>query len=127
MELTAYYDNDNKIVFAKPIGEVTTINAKETTKKALELSKEYNCNSLLFDIRQCFLGQSIIEGFEAMSKIGETIGLTSNYKCAVVYDPNNFPDERANFIENVVKNRTNYNFKLFTGPEEALTWLDKFK
>ncbi len=127
MELSAYYDNSKNIVFAKPVGEVTTENVKETKRKVLELSTINNCNFLLFDTIQCFLGQSIIEAFEAMSKIGETFGLTAKQKCAIVYDPNNYPEERAKFIENVVTNRTSNAFKFFTNSEDAISWLNKFR
>jgi len=127
MELTVYFDDANKILVAKPLGEVTTENVKETTKQAIELSKKYNCNYLLFDIRQCFEAQSIIQGFESMSKIGETTGLTALQKCACVYDPKNYPEERAKFIENVVTNRLSNAFKFFTNPEEAISWLNKIR
>jgi hypothetical protein len=127
MDLETYYDNGNNIVVAKPIGEVTTDKVKETSKKVLELSRNYNCNFLLFDMRLCSEGQSIIRGFESMSKLGETTGLTSLHKCAFVYDPENYPEERAKFIENVVTNRASNAFKFFTNYEEALTWLNKLR
>ena len=127
MELTIYFDDVNKILVTNPIGEVTTENVKETIKQALAISKEHNCEFLLFDTRKCYLGQSLIEGFEAMSKIGESIGMSPKYKCAIVYNPVNYPEERAKFIENVVTNRLSNAFKFFTNLEEAILWLEKFR
>jgi hypothetical protein len=127
MELTVYFDSVKNIVIAEPIAEVTTDNVRETIKQSLVISKEHNCDFLLFDTRKCYLGQSIIEGFEAMSKIGESIGMSPKYKYAIVYNPANYPEERAKFIENVVTNRLSNAFKFFANMEEAIMWLEKFR
>ena len=125
MKLTAYYDRENEVVFAVADGQVTTENLKATTRKALELSKKHNCYHLLFDITKCTESQSILQGFLDMENMEKTTGLTFKHKCAVIYNPAIYPNERARFIENVVTNRINPDFKMFTRQQKALAWLRK--
>lgn len=125
MELTAYFDQGNKVIVVESVGEVNTENIKATATKALELSKQHNNNLLLFDITKCSVGQSATQGFQDMQNMSETTGLTLDYKSAIVYDPNIYPTDRARFIENVVFNRGNQRFKVFTDRHEALKWLKK--
>lgn len=127
MELTAHYDKDMEIIVATPIGEVINDNIMVTVSKALELSEHHKCNHLLFDIRNCPINQSMTEAFELMSEANEKLGLTFKHFTAVVYDPKNFPTERAEFIENVVFNRGNPFFKMFVNRDEAIEWLKKEK
>jgi hypothetical protein len=127
MELTAYFDEENNVVVTTPVGEVTLENVKATTREALILSEKHTCYSLLFDIRQCPIGQSLSDGFWVMQDMKETLGLDYRYRVAIVYNPEIYPQERAQFIENVVVNRGNPNFKLYIELDQALAWLRQVK
>lgn len=98
-------------------------NVRTTVNKALELSKLHRCPQLLFDIRKCPIRQTLLEGFEGMSDLRKSIGLELSFKIAIVYDPAVYPTERAQFIENVVVNRANPAFRMFSDYDEALAWL----
>lgn len=127
MELTVYYDYENHVVIAVPAGPVTTENVKTTATKAIEFSKQYDCNFMLFDIRNCREGQPLIQGFYDMQDAGKTTGLSIFHKCAIVYDPVKYPDDRAQFIENVVANRPNPTIKMFKTTEAAHGWIRELK
>lgn len=123
MQLFGYYDTSRDIVAIRAVGPVTKENARKTAQEALELSRQNNCFRLLFDLRECEEGQSIIRGFETMENMEKSIGLSSDYKCAVVYDPEKYSPERAKFIENVATNRPNPAFRMFTNMDQAIHWL----
>lgn len=125
MELSARYDSKTNIIVATPIGEVTNENIIATIAKGLELSKQYNCNLLLFDISKCQIGQSLMDGFNLMSDLNKNTGLTVSHRTAIFYDFNIYPNERARFIENVVSNRANPRLRYFTDMKEAIEWLQK--
>jgi hypothetical protein len=125
MELSARYDSESDVIIATPIGEVTKGNIIVTIAKGLELSKQYNCNLLLFDISKCKIGQSLIEGFNLMRDLNKNTGLTVSHRTAILYDFNIYPNERARFIENVVSNRANPRLRYFTEMKEAIDWLKK--
>jgi hypothetical protein len=81
----------------------------------------------LFDIRNCPIKQTLLDGFQGMRNLKDSTGLDLTYKIAVVYNPDIYPKERAQFIENVVENRANPTYKMFTDIDEAMAWLMKFK
>lgn len=115
------------IIVTTPVAKITVENVRTTVDKALMLSKKHNCNLLLFDIRGCPVGQTLLDGFQGMSSMKESVGLNYNYKIAVIYDPKIYPRERAEFIENVVANRANPKFRMFTDFKEGESWLLKYK
>jgi len=127
MEVTVYYDNESDVVVTVPKGDITTENVKTGASKALELSKEHNCNYMLFDIRECREAQPVVQGYYDMQDVEKTTGISKHHKCAIVYDPVKYPDDRAQFIENVVSNRPNPMFKMFTSTEDAHSWIQSVK
>ncbi len=123
MKLNLYFDVENGIIVTKAVGAAITENVKITMKKALELSKEHDCTKILFDISKCGEAQPIAEGFHFMKDGFMLLGYTPTHKCAVFYNPEIYPEERAKFIENVVTNRANPMFKVFKQFDDAAEWL----
>lgn len=127
IEVTAYYNEEYGIIITTPVAEVTMENVRTTVKEAMKLSEVHKCNLLLFDIRNCPIRQTLLDGFQGMSNMKDSMGLDYSYKIAVVYDPGIYPKERAEFIETVVTNRANPKYKMFTDIEEGMVWLLKYK
>ncbi len=127
MEITVDYDRDQDIVITRPVAEITKENVRLAVKKALEISKRNNCYNLLFDTRKCPVGHTLVEGFLTMRDMKQNIGLSYNYKVAVLYNPSTYPESRANFIETIVSNRANPPFKMFRNKSNAIKWLKEIK
>lgn len=123
MELSVFYDTENDIIVTKPVAEITMENIRFVSLKVLELSDAHNCNYIFIDLTECILGQTLLEGFLGMQNMRESTGLNYNHICAVLYKPEFYPDDRAQFIENVVANRINPTLKMFKKYNEALKWL----
>jgi hypothetical protein len=127
MELEINYDKENHVVIAVPRSDITSENVISTASKVLEFSKQHDCDYLLFDIRNCKEAQPLIEGYNTMQNIGKSTGLKPHHKCAIVYNPLKYSDQRAQFIENVVANRPNPLLRIFTSMEEAYKWLKEMQ
>lgn len=127
MELTSHYDRKKKIISVCLIGDITIDYIKYSVDRALELSAKHKCNLLLFDIRKCKENQSLIEAFGLMQNTTASLGFSFEHKVAVVYDPENYSEERADFVENVVVNRPNPHFKFFLSLNVAEKWLKHFE
>jgi hypothetical protein len=127
MELVVFYDNKNHIVVAVPKGSVTSENVKATAEKALEFSKQHDCKFFLFDIRSCREAQPLIEGYHTMQDMRKTTGLEMHHKCAILYDPSTYSEQRAQFIEDVVANRPNPHLKVFKTLEAVHEWIKELK
>lgn len=127
MEITSYYDTKNGVVYTTPVGEVRIDNVKATAKKALELAIKHRCKLLLFDIRNCPVKQTLLEGFQSMQNVKETLGFDNTYWIAIVYNPDIYPEDRAQFIETVVANRANPKYRMFKEADDAYSWLREYK
>jgi len=123
MELTVFYDKDSDIIVTRALADITMENIRTASIKALELSNEHNCNNLLIDLSECPVGQTLMDGFWGMQDMGKSTGLTHKHCCAVIYNPDLYPEDRAQFIENVVANRINPSLKMFKKSDEAMKWL----
>ena len=123
MELTVTYNAEQQIVVATPIGSMNKANVLKTFNEALKLSNKENCFSLLFDIRMCPLNQTQTEALSVMSDLTKLPGMTYRHRNAVVFNPENYPADRAEFIENVVNNRANPAYRVFTTIDSAKEWL----
>ncbi|MCF8462074.1 MAG: hypothetical protein K9G46_15235 [Flavobacteriales bacterium] len=123
MELTVTYNLEQHIVIATPIGVINKKNVLKTFVEALKLSKKESCFNLLFDIRLCPLGQSMTDGLRLMSNLTSIPGMTFRHRTAVVFNPENYPIDRATFIENVINNRANPAYRVFTTIDAATKWL----
>jgi hypothetical protein len=75
----------------------------------------------------CPEGQSIFQGFTDMQNLQLTTGITYRHRCAIVYNPDLYTEERARFIETVVTNRPNPVFRMFTNKRDAMKWLKECK
>jgi hypothetical protein len=127
IEVTSLYNEEQGIIITTPVGEITMENVKTTVNEALKLSKVHHCNLLLFDIRKCSARQTLLDGFQGMRDMKSTTGLDYGHKIAVIYNPQFYPEERAQFIENVVTNRANPKFRMFTDIAEGTNWLLNYK
>ncbi|MBI1286825.1 MAG: hypothetical protein GC178_04530 [Flavobacteriales bacterium] len=123
MQLTILYDADTAIVRATPVAAITKENVRKTIQRALKVANDHDCLLLFFDIRKCLLGQSLTQGLNTMSHLMDIPGMTFKHKTAVIFDPERYPTERAEFIENVVNNRANPAFRIFLNEDEAVRWL----
>jgi hypothetical protein len=123
MELTLSFDSTADMVLAKPIGEVTTENVLDASKKTFEFAQRHDCRRVLFDITACAEAQSLLEGFQVMGAFGSATGFSVHHRLAVFYDPAIYPNTRAKFIEDVVYNRPNPQLRMFDSREAALGWL----
>lgn len=123
MNLTVQYHENVDLVEAVPAAEITKENVWKTIEEALKVAKNHGCLRLLFDIRQCPIGQSMTQGLSTMNNLMAIPGMTYKHRTAVIFDPSTYPTERAEFIENVVNNRANPAFRIFASREGALAWL----
>jgi hypothetical protein len=123
MELTIEYNPELHIVETVATGIINTENIAEASHRILEVSGEYNCNNLLVDLTSCQVTRSKMEGFLDMEKFMELTGMGYEYRCAVVYSPDTYPEDRAEFIETVVRNRPNPRFRMFSRRSDSLQWL----
>lgn len=123
MELTITYNPEQQLVISTPIGPINKGNVLKTFEQTLKIAHKENCFNLLFDIRQCPLGQSMADGLTLMSNLTSISGMTFKHRSALVFNPENYPTERAEFIENVVNNRANPAYRVFIDMEKAIVWL----
>ena len=125
MEIRCDYDKEKMAVIVTTIdAEITNQNLKVVVATGIEAAKEHKCSHLLFDVRQNRPGQSLMDGWYSMQQLTEFTGLSSDFRCAVVYDPEKYPASRAEFMESVVGNRPNPPFRMFTDFDEAMNWLN---
>ena len=124
MEVICNYDKTSSAVIVTTLdAEITNANLRVVVAAGLEAAKKNQSSKLLFDVRDNRPGQSLMDGWYSMQQLSGFTGLTENFRCAVVYDPERYPETRAEFMENVVKNRPNPPFRMFTDFDEALKWL----
>lgn len=89
----------------------------------MDLAKQHQCNHLVFDIRKCKPTKTLVDAYWMMQSLESLAGLDVSYKCAIIFDPSVYPENRADFIEDVVVNRPNPPFKMFKNLDEAFEWL----
>lgn len=123
MQITATFDPENRIVITKVSALITNVNIRLTVERALAEAQKFKCEYLLFDVRECTPGQTMTEAFKGMEDMRSTMGMGVTYRSAVVFNPENYPVERAMFIENVVANRPNPLLRMFTDINMAIEWL----
>ena len=125
MEVKVKYEKTKHIIVSTSVGEITAESVKEMFKTTLEVSDKYNCNNLLLDMTACWATQPIFKAYDLGVKLTINTGLTSQHRCALIYDSALYPTERAKFIENVINNRPNPIFKIFEDRKEGRKWLSQ--
>lgn len=125
MEVKVKYEKTKHLIDSTSVGEITTESVKEMFKMTLEVSDKYNCNNLLLDMTACWATQPIFKAYDLGTKLTINTGLTSQHRCALLYDSALYPTERANFIENVINNRPNPIFKIFEDQKEGRKWMSQ--
>jgi hypothetical protein len=123
MELNILFNETTGIVMAKAIGDIVKENIHTTIIEGINAGNRHGSNRLLFDITECAVGQSLAEGLAAMENIAKLPGMTYLHRVAIIFDPAKYPSERAHFIENVVNNRPNPAYRVFTAEKAAIDWL----
>jgi hypothetical protein len=123
MEFVTEFDEVNKIVITEGTGEVNSEYVRTAAAEAMKIAGEHDCHNFLFDIRPAYVVRSLVAGFQDMSNLGETTGLSLRDRVAVLFSPSSYPEDRARFIENVVTNRSNPVYKMFTDKQSAIDWL----
>jgi len=123
MELNILYNETTGIVMCKVVGDIVKENIHTTIIEGIKVGNQHGSNRLLFDIKECAVGQSLAEGLAAMENIAKLPGMTYLHRTAVLFDPAKYPAERAHFIENVVNNRPNPAYRVFTQEKAAIEWL----
>ena len=123
MELVSKYDEVNNVVITEGSGEVDSEFVRSAALRAKKVAVDFDCHHFLFDIRKCYVMRSLVAGFQDMSNLGETTGLSLRDRVAVLFSPSSYPEDRARFIENVVTNRSNPVYKMFTDKQSAIDWL----
>ena len=111
------------IVIAKPIASITAHNVKKTLHKAIPIANSKNCNSILVDITDCPIGETLLEGFNLMSNFSTNTNTPLDFKIAVLFNPKLYPEERALFIEEIVSQKPNSTFRVFSDRFFAINWL----
>ena len=127
MELSAIFNKKEHIIFVRGAGQVNTEVVLNAVGKALKISQKENCEFLFFDIRECHVGQSFLQSFTDMSKLGESTGLTEQHVIAVLYNPEIYPSDRATLIENVITTTANFPYRMFADENDAMEWVRKVR
>ena len=102
-KLKVLYDDALNIVIAEAEGMVTGDNVRKTIFEALECDKAHNCKTVLVDITRCKVNTLYLDAFMSMHRMAEKYSISPGYKFAVVFNPDNYPEERARFIEAISK------------------------
>lgn len=123
MKIEIIHSVADNIVIAIPEADVKRENVKKTVLETMRFSKNVQCGYILFDIRKCEVGQSIIDGFTDMVGFGENFGVPDNYIIAVVYNKETYPADRAEFIESVTNTLMNPTYRMFAEYDQAISWL----
>lgn len=123
MELKISYSKQLDVVIATPVASITKENVWKTIRETLEVCDQNNCFNIVYDVRQCKLGQSTTQSLQTMGNLGNFPGMTFKHRTAVVYNPKLYPTERAEFVENVINNRANPAYRIFIDYDDAMKWL----
>ncbi len=123
MELNITYLEEYNVMEATPVADITKENVWRTIKETLVACRQHECFNILYDIRKCKLGQSTAQSLATMGDLRQLPGMTFRHRTAVVYNPELYPTERAEFVENVVNNRANPAYRIFLDKRAALKWL----
>jgi hypothetical protein len=127
LKIEVFHNAALNIVFAIPEADVKRENVLLTINKAMTLSKELACAYVLFDIRNCKAGQTIIDGFTDMAGFGANFGVPDNYVIAVLFNAEKYPIDRAKFIESVTNTLPNPAYRMFMDYQLAIDWLQSFQ
>ena len=125
MEHSVKYDSEKHVVITNATGPLSSENIREMARVSRVEAEKYICYNLLVNITECSISRSMLDAFMDMQYFMEISGLSVNYKCAILYDPVTYPEDRAKFIETVVTNRPNPRFKMVMSYEEAFHWLNQ--
>ena len=122
LKLEAYYDKNLGLVVGLIEGEIMLGNIFHSVRESMLLAKKNNCRYILFDITKCDINRSLVDAFTDMASFSEKAGMPIDQVCAVLYDPEKYSEERAQFIESIV-NLSSPFYKMFMEKDAALSWI----
>ena len=117
------YDEAQGWIKIQATGHFDAQVALDAFRAAVPLAQEHHCYFLLFDTRESQPVESYERGFDFSKHFSEKTGVTSEYRCAVVYDPDRYHPMRAKLMETVVADEAQANLKWFTELDPAAAWL----
>jgi hypothetical protein len=122
MEWKIQYLADEKVLYIKTKGMLTSESANLMVKEAVAAMDLYQCEKQLVDHSETTFALNILEYYERPS-INQQIGLSHLWKIAMIFKE---LTEQTHFMETVFRNR-GFDFHEFENMEEAKAWLAKNK
>jgi len=117
------YDTSNNWVEIHFQGEMKANIAVSTLSKGIKLCEEKSCTRILFDARDIVLTETFMGGYDLAKHFSEKTCLGHEYKCCVIYDPRNYPSDRAETMETVAMNWGNFQLRMFSDLKLGVEWL----
>lgn len=124
MTIEIRYDQDQKIVIGKLIGEVDRSTLRQYTIQMEKVIDQESCKLILSDYREAVFLLSTLDLFRLPERHGELLkelgGNVHTLKRALIFSKDD--DELAKFFENVAVNR-GQKVKVFYKETTAIAWL----
>ncbi len=113
------YIEKEKFVYVKTTSNYSADDVKEFLLEATEFAKQFNCDKILLDHRNCRFEARIIH-IHQITKYLNKYGFNLKTKGAVVYDQDN---EKYRFADIVTQNWSHGILRFFDDYEVAKKWL----
>jgi hypothetical protein len=121
MEWEIDYLEKDGIVRMKTSGPATFDHNKKMSEEALALARKNGSNRFLVDHRDLEHGLSTLQ-VDDMPKMLKQIGVTSEDRIAIVFDPTSPMSDAFSFFRNT-SFLESLQVRNFTDPDEAIAWL----
>jgi hypothetical protein len=120
MEWTIQYLADEKILYIKTSGVLTSESANLMVREAVQAMDVYQCGKQLVDHSETTFALNVLQYYERPS-INQQIGISRSWKIAMIFKE---LTEQTHFMETVFRNR-GFDFHEFDDVEKAKAWLEK--
>lgn len=115
---TEYHKSEHYILI-KTFEDLNKVRLIEMIQKSAESARNNKCTNLLFDHRGCRLEMKLTDLFNITADV-KVLGLTTEYKCAIIYDVDG---EKYKFSEDVINSRFNPECRFFDNYDQGKDWL----